>query len=149
MSLKLYTARNQHIAIVDDEEHGADGVYRCDITLILLHAANDEEAFQRALHYGRCHEHEYLNSDGQRVRWVFRKVEQVYRIVEPFEGLEIGSVLAYENVGVKTTYRRRLRSWHSSPPFRRLLSRTGRRKRHLNSQRPITKRCTPSLDKPL
>jgi len=108
MATQLYSARNQIVVIVDDPEHGADGMYRCDNTCVLFRANDDEHAFQRALYYGKCQETEYLNSDGQRVRWVFRKVEQIYRLKEPLEGLEIGSVLASEKfderLNIDTTF---------------------------------------------
>lgn len=96
MSTRFYAAQNQIVVIVDDPNHGVDGMYRCDNTCVLFHANDDEHAFQRALYFGKCQETEYLNSDGQRVRWVFRRVEHIYRIKEPIDGQEIGSVLASE-----------------------------------------------------
>ncbi len=108
MTTQFYSARNQIVVIVDDPKHGVDGMYRCDNTCVLFQANDDEHAFQRALHYGKCQETEYVNADGQRVRWVFRKVEQICRLNEPLEGLEIGSVLASEKfderLNIDTTF---------------------------------------------
>lgn len=66
-------------------------------SLILFRAPDFDVAFARALREGRALEQDYLNGEGERVRWLLRRVEtldalgrqisdgrEVYS--EPFEG---------------------------------------------------------------
>jgi hypothetical protein len=58
----------------------------------LIRAIEAQSAYERALDLGRSNEHEYLNEDGQTVRWHFCGLEDLNTLVdEPGDGTEVFS----------------------------------------------------------
>ena len=89
-------------------EHLVEGDARnlVHVNTNLVEAASPEQAYEKALELGRCSEHQYANTDGKRVRVVFRGLRELNVI---HEALEDGAELAYsETVGVPEE---QLRGW--------------------------------------
>jgi len=60
-------------------------------SIVLIRAANEEEARIKAEDSGKRREHEYLASAGNPVRWTFERIESVHEILA--ENLEHGTEL--------------------------------------------------------
>ena len=89
-------------------EHRIDGEPQnvVHVNTHLIEASSPEEAYEKALALGRRGEHEYENTDGRRVRVVFRGLRELNVI---HEELEDGAELMYsEEVGVPEE---QLREW--------------------------------------
>lgn len=81
-------------------EHRVDGDARniVHVNTHLVEAGSPDEAYDKAMNLGRNSEHEYENTDGRRVRLVFRGLRELNVIHDP---LEDGAELMYtEQVGV-------------------------------------------------
>lgn len=73
---------------------------------ILVNANSAEEAYSKALEFGKLEESEYINPLGQKVRWIFEGLTSLLAIYEEFEdGSEI-IWTEYENKSVK-----KIKSW--------------------------------------
>ncbi len=73
---------------------------------ILVKAENVEEAYSKALVFGKQEESEYINTDGKKVRWIFEGLTSLLAI---YEELEDGAEIIwseYENKSV-----RKIKSW--------------------------------------
>lgn len=89
-------------------EHRIDGDAEnvVHINTHLVEAGSPDEAYEKALALGRGGEHEYENTDGHRIRVLFRGLRGLNVIHEP---LEDGAELMYkEDVGVPEE---QLRGW--------------------------------------
>jgi len=60
-------------------------------SIVLIRAADEEEARMKAEETGKCGEHEYLAAAGNQVRWSFQKIESIHEIL--VENLEHGTEL--------------------------------------------------------
>jgi hypothetical protein len=70
------------------------GASMVDDAVHVFQAADREAAFQRALELGRQHETEYLNGEGQRVRWRLERVLTLDTVrVDSLDGAEVYSSL--------------------------------------------------------
>ncbi|MBG9390088.1 DUF4288 domain-containing protein [Caenimonas aquaedulcis] len=65
----------------------------CDYPFVIVKARDNSSAFKRALKLGQAQEHRYQNDKGQWVRWAFVRVEHIWRLEEPIEGKEVGSMM--------------------------------------------------------
>jgi hypothetical protein len=63
------------------------------INFILIRADSPEEAYERSLEEGRHHEYTDLNTDGKRVKSIFRGLHNLHVI---HDELEHGSEIIYE-----------------------------------------------------
>jgi type IV secretory pathway VirB9-like protein len=73
---------------------------------ILVKAENVEEAYSKAIEFGKQEESEYINTDGKKVRWIFEGLTSLLAI---YEELEDGAEIIwneYENKSVK-----KIKSW--------------------------------------
>jgi hypothetical protein len=86
-----YVAR----VVLECEVLGANAEPLCDEQWRLIEAPNPESAHETALVIGKSEEHEYENSQGNTVRWVFRGLSDLEEILaEKIEsGTEICSSL--------------------------------------------------------
>ncbi len=91
MPTKLYAARMLHVCVVGDGKPRRRNL--CDETVKLLRARSDEEAWRLALKLGRAAQHEYRNSRGERVRWLFAEVAAISRVPTDQHGAEVSSRL--------------------------------------------------------
>lgn len=91
MSQKLYAARMLHVCVVNDGKPRRRNL--CDETVKLLRASSDEEAWKQALKLGRAAQHEYRNSRGELVRWIFAEVAEISRVRANLHGAELSSRL--------------------------------------------------------
>ena len=92
--MPFFSARLHVICIVDAEGHeGNPPKYTCDYPFVLFEAADDDEAFNRAISLGKQQECRYQNSSGETVRWALRAVEEIWRLPDQLDGIEIGSIL--------------------------------------------------------
>ena len=66
--------------------------------IILIEAANEKDAHEKALLHGKDGEHSYLNPDGEEVKWNFVKVYDVQDLCEDEirSGMEVYSRLFQE-----------------------------------------------------
>ncbi len=58
-------------------------------SIVLVSAADEEEARSKAEDIGKRREHEYLAAAGNEVRWTFEKIESIHQIL--VEHLEHGT----------------------------------------------------------
>jgi hypothetical protein len=72
-----YSARLLFEAEVEGEEDPL-----CEESIRLVEADNDDDAQQRAAEIGAQGQHEYLNGEGQTVRWHFRGVLEIQELCE-------------------------------------------------------------------
>ena len=91
MPQKLYAARMLHVCVVGDGKPRRRNL--CDETVKLLRASSDTDAWKRALKLGRAAEHEYRNSRGELVRWIFAEVTAISRVRTDLNGAELSSRL--------------------------------------------------------
>jgi hypothetical protein len=57
----------------------------------LIVANNEDEAFEKALSFGRKEQESFLNQKNQLVRWQFVNVPELYRLSKLIDGAEIYS----------------------------------------------------------
>ena len=88
-----YSARLHVVSIVDDPVKIRERSHVCNYPFVLFRAADDEAAFARALELRKEYETEYVNSDGNRVRWRLRAVEFIWKLGTELDGIEIGSIM--------------------------------------------------------
>lgn len=88
-----YSARLHVVSIVDDPDKIRERSHVCDYPFVLFRAADDAAAFARALELGKKHDTEYVNADGNRVRWRLRAVECIWKLGTEIDGIEIGSIM--------------------------------------------------------
>jgi len=65
----------------------------CDYPFVVFKARDHASAFKRALKCGEAQEHRYQNDQGKWVRWAFVRVEQIWKLDEPLDGKEVGSIM--------------------------------------------------------
>ncbi len=89
--------------------------------MILVQASSDEEAYKKAVQYGKAEEQTYENSDGQRVVSRFRGLHNLSRI---YDDLQHGAEIIYsEDIGMdesqieaRVTPKQNLNVFKSSKP---------------------------------
>jgi Domain of unknown function (DUF4288) len=86
-SFQWYSARIRLVCLIEGE--GAT-IYQDSV--VVMRAADFREAFQRALEVGRGREEEYLNADGELVRWRLKAVFSLDVIqADQLDGAEVYS----------------------------------------------------------
>jgi len=85
-----FSARLIFVTLVDDERPKKTNTY--DEGIFLLRAADQDQAFERAVAIGREHETEYLNDHGQRVRQAFVEVDEIKYVGTRLEDQEVASI---------------------------------------------------------
>ena len=85
--MNWYLAKIVFQILCGEGEHTA----QFDEQLRLVSAANEEEAFQKALTIGRTEEDCFLNNRQQTVCWQFINVAELYRLSELIDGAELYS----------------------------------------------------------
>ena len=69
-----------------------------DEQLRLIHANNEEEAFEKAQQLGREEEDSFMNQKNQLVKWAFINIPELNKLPSLSDGMEIYSrVNEYEN----------------------------------------------------
>ncbi len=84
----------------------------------LVKAENPDEAYKKALKVGKESESEYVNTDGENVRWIF---EGLTKLIPVYEELEDGAEIIWiehENKAVKTI-RRKVKSKENLEVFQK------------------------------
>lgn len=89
--MNFYSARLSLVVLVDDGQPRKTHTW--DEVVVTFRARDFEHAFVRALELGRSHETEYLNADGQRVRWALVEVENLDLVGRRVDGAEVASRL--------------------------------------------------------
>ena len=102
--MNYYSARLHVVSIVDDPDQLQERSYLCDYPFVLFLATDDDAAFMRALELGKQRESEYMNADGQRVRWRLRAVEFIWKLGTEINGIEVGSILDEYRPDVALTF---------------------------------------------
>lgn len=85
--MNWYLAKIVYRILCGDGDHTA----QFDEQLRLVAAANEEEAFAKALAIGRNEEDCFLNTKQQTVCWQFINVSELYRLSELIDGAELYS----------------------------------------------------------
>lgn len=78
--------------VVGEDDHGP---WLCDRQIRLVVAKDGDEAYEKALNFGREAEHNYRNSEGEMVRWMMVGIEDIDELVGGSidDGTEIKSLL--------------------------------------------------------
>lgn len=85
--MKWYLAKIVFQIICGDGEHMA----QFDEQLRLIHALNEDEAFNKATSIGKNEEDSFYNHRQQLVRWQFINVSELYHLSELIDGAEMYS----------------------------------------------------------
>jgi hypothetical protein len=85
--MKWYLAKMVYQIVCGDGHHTA----QFDEQLRLIVANNEDEAFEKALSFGRKEQESFLNQKNQLVRWQFVNVPELYRLSKLIDGAEIYS----------------------------------------------------------
>jgi hypothetical protein len=85
--MKWYLAKMVYQIVCGDGQHTA----QFDEQLRLIVANNEDEAFEKALSFGRKEQESFLNQKNQLVRWQFVNVPELYRLSKLIDGAEIYS----------------------------------------------------------
>ena len=83
-------------------------IRRCDAweNQILIKAENPEQAYKKAVEFGKLEASEYLNTDGDNVRFTF---EGLTTLIAVYEELEDGAEIIWTEFENKTV--RKVKSW--------------------------------------
>ena len=87
--MTIYAARIV-ILCVPGGEMPSDG-YTADIQVHVFSATGYDDAFKKVLAIGYREENEYKNEDGEKVRWIFKEIEEITDLGESIEGKEVSS----------------------------------------------------------
>ncbi len=101
--MKWYTAKLVLKCIVDNQSFNLSTF---DEQVRVIQAENSEDAYAKALKFGNMEEHQYTNSDGKIVRWVFCGLSNLEEILDEQieDGTEITANL-YELIDVSELVR--------------------------------------------
>ena len=104
--MNFYSARLLFICLVDDGKPKKKNMY--DDSVVVFKARDFDDAFKRAVEIGKAREQEYLNADGQKVRWALVEVLNLDWVGRKIDGAEVASKLHYRvsatPVGPKTKF---------------------------------------------
>jgi hypothetical protein len=99
--MKWYLAKMVYQIVCGDGHHTA----QFDEQLRLIVANNEDEAFEKALSFGRKEQESFLNQKNQLVRWQFVNVPELYRLSKLIDGAEIYSrINEVDDVEAYTTF---------------------------------------------
>jgi len=90
------------------------GLHRYSDSVFVFKSTDFEAAFRRALQIGREQEEEYLNSDGNRVRWKLASVISLDGLQELIDGAEVYSEPVPAN-GAEIPFDHQFRPEESTP----------------------------------
>jgi Domain of unknown function (DUF4288) len=85
--MNWYLTKLVYRIICGDGEHTA----QFDEQLRLIHAADEEEAFDKAMYIGKKEEDCFTNVNEQPVQWKFINVAELYKLQELIDGAELYS----------------------------------------------------------
>ena len=85
--MNWYLAKIIFRIICGDGEHTA----QFDEQLRLIHASDKQQAFEKAVEFGKTEEDSFYNIHQQPVHWTFVNVSELYRMEELLDGAEIYS----------------------------------------------------------
>jgi len=85
--MNWYLAKIVFQIVCGNGEHTA----QFDEQLRLIHAGNKQQAFDKAVAFGRSEEDSFYNIHQQPVHWTFVNVSELYRMEELLDGAEIYS----------------------------------------------------------
>ena len=111
--MDYYSARLLFIILIDDGKPRKRN--RCDESIVVFKARDFEDAFRRAVEIGRENETDYLNYDGQKVRWAFVAVDGLDHVGKTVDGMEVASKLHYRTSKQPVPFRRRFHPERSKP----------------------------------
>jgi hypothetical protein len=111
----FYSARLLHIAIVGEKKPRRRQL--CDETVVLFRARDSANAFKSALRIGKSREHQYRNSRGEIVCWVFAEILVVTHLGSLVEGIEVSSRLHDRVLGKPVSLRTRFHPERSKPQW--------------------------------
>jgi len=89
--MSYYSARLLIVCIVDDGK--PINKHTCDYPFVIFRAKNEDEAFDRALKLGREQETVYKNEEGKDVRWALVEVQEIWKLGDDVDGIEVGSIM--------------------------------------------------------
>ena len=112
-SADFYSARLLYIILVDTGVEKKRNYY--DESVRVFRARNSEEAFSRALTLGQEAETDYLNDQGQRVRWALVKILNIDWIGKIIDGKEVASCLHYRTTQKAISPKAKFRPEKSKP----------------------------------
>ncbi len=73
--------------------------------VVLVRASSEAEAAKKAERFGRDEDHEYLNADGETVRWVFQELLDLKELFD--EAIGDGTEVYYAFLGQEEAAQRR------------------------------------------
>ena len=85
--MNWYLAKIVFQIVCGNGEHTA----QFDEQLRLIHAVNKQQAFHKAVEFGKTEEDSFYNIHQQPVHWTFVNVSELYRMEELLDGAEIYS----------------------------------------------------------
>jgi len=89
--MSYYCARLLVVCLVSSRKPRRRNLY--DYPFVVFRAANYSSAFKVALKLGKAQETRYEGSTGQSVRWAFVRVEEIKKLGQKLDGVEVGSIL--------------------------------------------------------
>jgi hypothetical protein len=84
--MRWFSSRARLVVLLEKE-----GASRYADSVFLFRAADFGDAFQRALALGRAQEQEYLNGEGEKVRWRLKEIVSLDVIRGALDGAEVYS----------------------------------------------------------
>jgi hypothetical protein len=93
--MNWYLAKIVYRIICGDGEHTA----QFDEQLRLIHAANKEEAFNKAQLIGKKEEDTFYNLKEELVQWQFINISELYKVGEMIDGAELYSRIEEKDNG--------------------------------------------------
>jgi hypothetical protein len=95
--MDFFSARLLFICLVDDGKPKKKHLY--DDSVVTFRARGFDDALRRAVEIGKAREHDYLNGDGQKVRWALVEVLNLDWVGRKIDGAEVASKLHYRVSG--------------------------------------------------
>jgi hypothetical protein len=86
-----YCAKLLVVCLVDDGKPRQRNT--CDCQHVVFRARDYEDAFARALAFGKREETRYKNAKGQWVRWALAEIQSIKYLGRSVDGLEVGYFL--------------------------------------------------------
>jgi hypothetical protein len=84
--MKWFSSKVRLVVLLEKE-----GAWRYADSVLVFRAADFGEAFQRALALGRELEEEYLNGEGEKVRWRLKEIVSLDVLDDDLDGAEVYS----------------------------------------------------------
>ena len=88
--MPYFCARLLFLSLVDDGRPISDCT--CEYSFFIVAADTFKDAFEEAVSVGNREQLDYLNCDGNQVRWVLKAVEELRELGTELSGIEVGSL---------------------------------------------------------